>query len=303
LQSFDVEKYLKLILDKKVKITTLEDNSYPELLKEISDPPPVLYMKGEIPKNDRVIAVVGTRKITNYGKEATEVLVRDLVAAGFTIVSGLARGVDSHSHRVTIGNEGKTIAVLGGGVDKIYPQENEALAAEIASGNGAVISEFPLGMGSVPGNFPARNRIISGLSLGVLVTEAGEDSGSLITAGCAGEQGREVFAVPGPMYSKLAKGPAALIKQGAKLVMNVEDILEELNLEPVPPTSGLKPEIKGDTEIERAIMNLMRDGPAHIDEITRSAKLSASKVGSVLSLMEIKGLVKSLGSGNYSLNR
>jgi DNA processing protein len=302
-KSFDTDKYLELIRDKKIQIVTIDDKNYPRLLKEISDPPPVLYIRGDIPKNNRVIAVVGTRKITNYGKEVTEVLVRDLVAASFTVVSGLARGVDSHSHRVTIGNRGKTIAVLGGGVDRIYPQENEALASEIAGGKGAVISEFPIGMGSVPGNFPARNRIISGLSLGVLVTEAGEDSGSLITAGCAGEQGREVFAVAGPMYSKLAKGPAALIKQGAKLVMNVEDILEELNLEPIPPTSGLKSEIKGDTGIEQAVLDLMKDGPVHIDEITRSAKLSASKAGSVLSLMEIKGLVKALGSGNYSLNR
>jgi len=221
-KSFDIDEYIKRISDLGVKVITIEDRQYPKLLKEIADPPPVLYVKGEIPRNERSIGVVGTRKMTSYGREVTEILVRDLVAAGFTIISGLARGVDSHSHRVTVGNRGKTIAVLGGGLDVIYPPENAALAEEIANGNGAVISEFPLGMAPVPGNFPARNRIISGLSLGILVTEAGEDSGSLITAGLAGEQGREVFAVPGPIYSTLAKGPAELIKQGAKLVMNVE---------------------------------------------------------------------------------
>jgi DNA processing protein len=301
-QSFDIERYFNKIKAEKVKIITIEDNNYPRLLKEISDPPPVLYVKGEIPTGERFLAVVGARKMTSYGRQVTEILARDLVASGFTIVSGLARGVDSYSHRVAVGNKGKTIAVLGGGLDKVYPQENAALANEIADGNGAVISEYPLGMSSVPGNFPARNRIISGLSLGVLVTEAGEESGSLITTGCAAEQGREVFAVPGPMYSKLAKGPAQLIKQGAKLVMNVEDVLEELQLE-----SGVKSqvssEVKADSPEEQAILEILRDGPVHVDEITRAAKLPAAKVGSILSLMEIKGLVKPLGSGNYSLSR
>ncbi|HEX7456209.1 MAG TPA: DNA-processing protein DprA [Candidatus Nanoarchaeia archaeon] len=307
-KSFDIESYFYKIGKLNIKVITLDDENYPKLLKEIPDAPPVLYVKGELPSGleselkPRTIAVVGARKMTSYGKEVTEILVRDLVAAGFIVVSGLARGVDSYSHRVTIGNGGKTIAVLGGGVDVIYPQENAALAAEIADGHGAVISEFPIGMQSIPGNFPARNRIISGLSLGVLVTEAGGESGSLITAGCAGEQGREVFAVAGPMYSKLAKGPAQLIKQGAKLVMNVEDILEELQLE-LGVKSQVSSEVKADSAEEQIILDLIIDGPVHIDEITRVSKLPASKVGSILSLMEIKGLVKSLGSGSYFLNR
>jgi DNA processing protein len=300
-QSFDIETYLNKIKEKSIKIIPIEDNNYPRLLKEISDPPPVLYVKGQIPTGERFLAVVGARKMTSYGRQVTEILARDLVASGFTIVSGLARGVDSYSHRVTVGNKGKTVAVLGGGLDKVYPQENVALANEIAEGSGAVISEYPLGMGSVPGNFPARNRIISGLSLGVLVTEAGEESGSLITTGCAAEQGREVFAVPGPMYSKLAKGPAQLIKQGAKLVMNVEDILEELQLEP-NVSHQISSEVKADSPEEQVILEVLRDGPVHVDEITRAAKFPAAKVGSILSLMEIKGQVKSLGSGNYSLN-
>jgi DNA processing protein len=302
-KSFDVEGYFSKISKQGIGLVTIGDESYPKLLKEIADPPPVLYVRGEVKdlSNERNIAVVGTRKMTAYGREVTEVLVRDLVAAGFTIVSGLARGVDSYAHRVTVGNSGKTIAVLGGGIDVIYPPENAALAAEIADGHGAVISEFPLGMDAVPGNFPARNRIISGLSLGVLVTEAAGDSGSLITAGLAGEQGREVFAVPGPIYSNLAQGPAELIKQGAKLVMNVNDILEELNVMVQGAGDRGQEEVKGDTEEEQKIIDLLRGGSVHVDEITRAAKLPAAKAGSLLSLMEIKGKIKSLGSGAYSL--
>lgn len=300
-KTFNAKKYFSEISDKNIKIITIGDKSYPKILKEIPDPPPVLYVKGEIPKGERTIGVVGTRKMTGYGREVTEVLVRDLVNAGFTIISGLARGVDSFAHRVTVGNKGKTIAVLGGGIDRIYPSENARLAGEIANGFGAVISEFPLGMQPIPGNFPARNRIISGLSLGLLVTEAGEDSGSLITAGLAAEQGREVFAVPGPIYSKFSRGPSSLIKQGAKLVTNVDDVLEELNLESRISNEKFN-EIKAESKEEEVILDLMKSGPVHVDEIARSSKLEAAKVGSLLSLMEIKGKIKSLGGGNYFLN-
>lgn len=299
---FDISSYIHRLGKLNISVITVNDKNYPKLLKEIVGAPPLLYVKGQLPTQKRILAVVGARKITNYGKEVTEILVKDLVNAGFTIVSGLARGVDSHSHRVTIGNSGQTIAVLGGGLDRIYPSENKSLADKIAHGHGAVISEFPIGMDSVPGNFPARNRIISGLSLGVLVTEAGAESGSLITAGLAGEQGREVFAVPGPMYSKLAHGPAQLIKAGAKLVMNVEDILEELQLESIIKNQ-VSSEVKADSEDEQRILDQMNDGPVHIDKIGRESKLSAAKVGSILSIMEIKGKIKSLGSGSYSLNR
>ena len=301
-KSFDIAKHLDKIGKLNIKVITLNDHNYPRLLREISDAPPVLYIKGELPQEEkRIIGVVGTRKMTNYGQQVTEILVRDLVAAGFVIVSGLARGVDSYAHRVTVGNNGKTIAVLGGAVDKIYPPENARLADEIANGFGAVISEFPLGMQPVPGNFPARNRIISGLSLGLLVTEAGDYSGSLITASLAAEQNREVFAVPGPIYSKFSAGPAQLIKQGAKLVTNVNDILEELNLDVRSRMLDVG-EIKAESKEEEIILKQMQDGPAHVDEIARSSKFPASKVGSILSLMELKGKVKSLGRGTYSLN-
>jgi len=301
-QSFNVDKYLEKIEKSKINVVTIDEENYPKRLKEIDQAPPVLYVKGALPINEKALAVVGTRKITGYGRQATEILVRDLVAAGFTIVSGLAFGVDSHAHRVTVGNGGETIAVLGGGVDVVYPRENEALAREIEEGFGAVISEFPLGMQSVPGNFPARNRIISGLSLGVLVTEAGEDSGSLITADFAAEQGREVFAVPGPIFSSLSKGPSQLIKQGAKLVTNVEDILEELNLDSTLPGVE-RAAFKADSKEEQAILDLLKGGPVHVDELARASKLPAAKVGSLLSLMELKGQIKNLGQNKYSSTR
>jgi DNA processing protein len=300
-KAFDPENYLEKILSKNIQITISGDKNYPKLLKEIFDPPPVLYIKGELPKSEKTIGVVGTRKITVYGKQVTESLVRGLVNNGFVIVSGLARGVDSFAHKVTVENGGKTIAVLGGGLDLIYPPENVPLANKIVETGGAVLSEFPLGMNPVPGNFPARNRIISGLSLGILVTEAGEDSGSLITAGQALEQGREVFAVPGPIYSKLSVGPARLIKDGAKLVTSVEDILEELNLDVKFKTADIR-DIQGETQEEQVIIDLLKEGPVHVDELARKSRISSAVLGSILSMMEIRGKIKALSSGIYSLN-
>jgi len=299
-KSFDVEGYFNSIIKQEIKVLTILDKNYPQNLKEIIDAPPIFYYKGEIKEEDKLaMAVVGTRKMTSYGREVTEILVKDLVAAGFTIVSGLARGVDATAHKAALEAGGRTIAVLGGGLNMIYPSENEKLAIEISQGRGAVVSEFAPDSPSVPGNFPVRNRIISGLSLGILVTEAAADSGSLITAGHAGEQGREVFAVPGPIYSKLTKGPAELIKQGAKLVLSVSDILEELNLE--SRARYHISEIKADNREEQIILDILKDGPLHLDEITRASKLATASVGSLLSLLEIKGIIKSLGSGSYSL--
>src|SRR3990167_722521 len=198
----DPKIYLETVYERGIKVVSLPDRDYPANLRQISDAPPVLYYKGSLlPQDDLAIAVVGARYATVYGRQVTEGLVLELVNAGLTIISGLARGIDSIAHRAAIDAGGRTIAVLGSGVDLIYPPENKALAEEVVE-NGAIVSEFPLGFPSVPANFPARNLIISGLSLGVLVTEAAVDSGSLITAGQAAEQGREVFAVPGPVNSK-----------------------------------------------------------------------------------------------------
>ena len=224
----DPKIYLDAVYEKGIKVLSVVDRDYPANFRQISDAPPVLYYKGSlIPEDDLAVAVVGARFATAYGRQVTEKLVMDLTLAGLTIVSGLARGVDSIAHRAAMDAGGRTIAVLGSGVDLIYPPENKLLAEKIIQ-NGALVSEFPLGFPSVPSNFPARNRIISGLSQGVLVIEGRRQSGALISARYALDQGREVFAVPGPINSPTSEGTAYLIKQGATVVSGVTDILEEL---------------------------------------------------------------------------
>ena len=213
---------------------TIKDSNYPKLLREISSPPPVLYVNTSRPLEELfknpAIAVVGTREITYYGRTVTQEITRDLVKRGIMIVSGLARGVDICAHTTALESNGLTIAVLGSGLDCVYPAEHQRIA-KIISENGAVISEFPLGTRPNSPNFPRRNRIISGLSLGVVVTQAAERSGTMITASFAADQGREVFAVPGPITSPYSRGTAVLINKGAKLVTNVNDILEELPIQ------------------------------------------------------------------------
>lgn len=300
-KKLDPEKYLASIQKSGISWLTIFDENYPKLLKEIYDPPMVLYFKGEILKKDeKAVAVVGTRKMTSYGKLVTEKLTKGLVEVGITIVSGLARGVDSQAHKTALSlSEGRTLAVLGGGLDYIFPPENTALAKEITAGRGAVISEFPPDAPSLPGNFPARNRIISGLSLAVLVTEAAEDSGSLITARLALEQGRDVFAVPGPITSDLSKGTSLLIQQGARLVSEAQEILEELGIDKVQSLSRAQSKDTKLTEIEQKILNFLENENKHIDEICQDLRLSASLVSATLVKMEIFGLVKNLGGGNY----
>lgn len=299
-KSLDPEKYLESIKKSGISWVTIFDEKYPKLLKEIYDPPTVLYYKGEIlPQDGKAIAVVGTRKVTGYGRLVTEKLTKELVEFGLTIVSGLARGVDTEAHKTAILSNGRTLAVLGGGLKNIFPPENTDLARKIISGYGAVISEFPPDHPSLPGNFPARNRVISGLSKGVLVTEAAEDSGSLITARCALDQGREVFAVPGPITSELSKGPSFLIKQGAKLITEAGEILEELGIDKYQ-VSSIK--YKGEdklTDIEKKILGYLENESKHVDEICRTLNLSAAQVSASLIKMEIQGIVKNLGGGNY----
>ncbi|MDP3998130.1 MAG: DNA-processing protein DprA [bacterium] len=294
--------YSNSLKEKAIGVLTLFDEGYPELLKQISSAPPVLYFKGEIKKEDNLaLAVVGTRKITVYGRAVTELLVSQLVGAGLTIVSGMARGVDTAAHQAALSAGGRTIAILGSGIDVIYPPENKGLYEAIAK-NGAVVSEFPVGYPALPQNFPARNRIISGFSLGVLVTEAAQDSGSLITASDAAEQGREVFAVPGPITSPMSAGTSELIQKGAKLVHSVQDILDELNLKQ-RSAQLLAREIVAENPEEEKIIATLRNGPSHIDEIIKQTKLETATVGSLLGLMEIKGKVKNLGGGEYGLMR
>ena len=302
-KTLDPEKYLEEIEKNGIKWKTIFDEDYPKLLKQIYDPPVIFYYKGEIlPKDEKALAVVGTRKITGYGKLVTEKFTTDLVNFGFTIISGLARGVDSVAHWAAVNGGGRTLAILGGGINKIFPPENENLAKIIADGHGAVLSEFPPDYPSVPGNFPARNRIISGLSLGVLVTEAAQDSGSLITARLGLEQGREVFAVPGPVTSDLSRGPADLIKEGARLVFEPGEILEEMGMDRV--ISDKKKVISKIelSEEEKKIMEILQNENKHLDELGRELGISAAKISAYLLKMEISGLVRNLGGGVYCAN-
>jgi len=317
LQEFIQERYMKKFIDfrssfpfdgyqnelqrKNVWFVTLQDKEYPQLLKKIIKPPFVLYAKGNKEilnqvQNDSFLAVVGTRKITEYGREVTELFTRDLVQNGITIVSGLALGVDALAHKTTLENNGYTIAVLGCGVDCCTPEENQFLYNEILKKGGAIVSEFPLNHPPTQGSFPARNRIIAGLSDGVLVTEGAEDSGSLITADYAFKFNRPVFAVPGPVTSGMSKGPFRLIQRGAKLVTSAKDIAEELksqvlNVKTTTQSSNLK-EPRAGTREERKILEMLENEALHFDTIARETGFSSSKLGSLLTLMEMKGMIK-----------
>lgn len=299
-KSLDPQKYFEQIQNSGIKILNIFDEDYPQSLKDIYDPPVILYYKGNIlPKDTKAFGVVGTRKITSYGKIVTEKLTSELISFGFTIVSGLARGVDTTAHKTALESKGRTLAVLGGGVNRIFPPENTRLALKIIDGKGAILSEYPPDYPSLSGNFPSRNRIISGLSKAVLVTEAAEDSGSLITARLALDQGRDVFAVPGPITSSLSEGTASLIKEGAKLTSRIEDILDELGI-----NQNQKSNIKDQkglnfTKEEKQILQCLENEQKHIDEICRELKISTSQLSALLIKMEILGAVKNLGGGIY----
>ncbi|MEK7627424.1 MAG: DNA-processing protein DprA [Patescibacteria group bacterium] len=296
------EKEFEKLEKENIMIITINDKEYPKLLKEIYTPPPMLYIKGLFNENDICIGVVGTRRMTLYGKEVAIDISAGLAVAGVTIVSGLAKGIDSVAHKTALENNARTIAVLGSSLDKnsIYPPQNKNLAEKICQ-NGAIISEYPIGMPALPQNFPQRNRIISGLSLGVLIVEAKEKSGALITANNAIEQNREVFAVPGPITSLNSVGPNNLIKTGAKAVTCANDILEELNLEKIAEHKEIK-KIIPDSEEEAIILKLLSKEPTHIDRLVEKSNINASKINSTLIVMEMKGMVRNLGRMNYIIN-
>jgi len=274
-----------------VRIITFSDPNYPTLLRHIHDPPPVLYVCGRLNPDSLNIAIVGSRNATSYGHTVTERLSGGLARRGFTVVSGMARGIDAAAHIGALAAGGKTIAVLGCGLGTVYPAENKSLFHRIAE-SGAVISEFPFLTPPEAHNFPVRNRIISGLAVGTVIVEATHRSGSLITARLAAEQGREVFAVPGSITSFKSMGTHGLIKQGAKLVEHVDDIVQELNIaQPLPsmdtrekPTISLTPE-------EKKIIDELSPYPVHIDKLVRHLSLSAAQVSSLLLQLELKGLV------------
>jgi DNA processing protein len=299
-----------------VAIITCQDPLYPKNLLNIYDYPPFLYMKGSLCPEEIGVAIVGSRLASTYGKYVTEKLSRELALKGITIVSGLARGIDSAAHRGALAGKGRTIAVLGSGLDIVYPPENEALAADIAA-QGALVTEYPFGTPPNAPNFPARNRLISGISLGVVVVEAGEKSGSLITARIAAEQGRSVFAVPGAIESAGSRGTNRLIKQGAKLIENMEDILEEilpqagLSLaaperpslfsapEAVPEDTNTMPEphssdVGGLGATESKLLSFITQKPVDVDTLIARSGLTAHEVQSGLLVLALSGIIRQL---------
>ncbi len=278
---------------------TWHDEGYPPRLKEIYDKPSVLYVKGSIlPEDERALAVVGTRRPTAYGREVARQITSDLAKNGITIVSGLAKGVDGVVHRAALESGARTIAVLGSGLDVMYPREHADLAKQIAD-SGAVVSEFPLGVRPDAQNFPRRNRIISGMSLGTLVAEAPESSGALLTARHALEQDREVFCIPGSILSPVSRGGNRLIRDSAaKLVTCADDIIEELNLSTIEYQIELAAFFPED-EAQAAVLKYVTFDPVHIDEIIRNSSLASSTVSGALTMMELRGLIRQVGGMNY----
>jgi len=284
-------------LDKlHVHVLTIEDEQYPILLKEISDPPAILYIAGDVSLlSHSCLAVVGTRLMSAYGTQVIEYIIPGLVRAGLVIVSGLALGVDAYAHKVTLQQKGKTVAVLGSGLDVLYPVQNKKLGEEILTSGGAVISEMPLGASPTSYSFPVRNRIISGLSRGTLVIEAKESSGSLITAHCALDQNRDVFAVPGNIFAANTGGTHNLIKAGeAKLVTTAEDILWELGFVIEDEDRDVE-NIILDNEHEKKIYGLLSKEPLFVDSIIQESGLPSSDVTAILTILEMKGYVKNMG--------
>lgn len=296
--------HLNSLTSSGIDIITFNDNRYPEYLKNIPDPPVVIYACGTLVKDEPCIAIVGSRRASPYGLSMVEKLAFELARAGLCITSGMARGIDSKAHSGALSAGGRTIAVFGCGLDKIYPEENRELAKRIRS-NGAVISEFVPGTPPLPINFPFRNRIISGISQGVLVIEANERSGSLITAYYALEQGREVFAMPGNINSNTSKGTNRLIREGAKIVTDVGDILDELKIIHGPGNTihNAKAPLQTDsfTQNEKTIARKLVDGPAHIDAIASDCGLSVQTAGSILVMLELSGFVEQLPGKYYRL--
>jgi len=302
-ENIDIYKEWQKIEKQKIDFIISSDDKYPNLLKEISYSPSSLYIKGKISEESPCIAIVGTRKISTYGKLVTEKLVQELTRYNFIIVSGLAYGVDTIAHKTALKNQGKTIAVLGSGLNNIYPYSNTRLSQEIAK-HGAIITEYPLEATALRHYFPWRNRIISGLSLATLVIEAPEKSGALITAQFALEQNREVFAIPGSIFNKNSIGTNNLIKQGAKSVSQIEDILEELNIQYTLPITKDSPVLKFDNEQEKKIYQLLsKENSLAIDKIIEISNLSPKEALTILTTLELKEFIKNTDGGNYIKNK
>lgn len=294
----DLGLELERIYEQGFTLLTIKDQNYPARLREIGLPPPLLYLKGALGDNDRLAAaIVGTRRATQYGKSVAREIAYVLAGCGVTIVSGLARGIDGIAHQAAIDAGGRTIAVLGSGLDKIYPPEHRGLADKIEA-QGSVISDYPLGTKPEGRNFPPRNRIISGLSLAVIVIEAGETSGALITADFSADQGRDVFAVPGDIYKPSSKGTNRLIQAGAHPLVKPEEVLEVLNLDLVSSQDDVAEQLPED-EIEQKVFQAISKQPIHVDELQARCSLPVSTVNAALAMLELKGRVKQVGGMNF----
>jgi len=299
-----LDKALEILECEEIKTIALTSDQYPQKLREIFDPPFLLYYKGDLlAENDKfTIAVVGSRKFTNYGRQAAEKITRELAQNNIVVASGLALGIDTIAHQTALAAKGRTIAVLGTGIDRtsIYPANNALLAEKIWQNGGLLLSEFPPKTPPLKHHFPLRNRIVSGLSLGVLVIEASEKSGALITARAALDQNREVFAVPGNMFSAVSMGTNNLIKQGAKPITSAAEILESFSLNQIANIIENR-KVLPKTPEEQQICAFLSHEPLHINDIVRNSKLDIAKINSILTIMEMKGLVKNVGAMQYVL--
>ena len=299
-RKIDLPQEMDAVARAGASLVTLEDETYPTLLRQLADRPTMLYVRGHLQaEDDKRLAVVGTRKASKYGWDAANQLAAEIARQGITIVSGLAQGIDAAAHRGALNAGGRTIAVIGTGIDITYPRENTDLAEEIAD-SGAIVSELPLGAKPLAKNFPQRNRLISGMSLGLLVVEAAAKSGALNTVSHALDQGREVFAVPHNIFSLSGRGCNQLIQDGAKLVADVDDILEELDLSHIKAQTRITTErLQPANDTEDAIFEQLSADPIHVDIIVRQTNLPTATVTSTLTMLELKGLAESAGPMQY----
>jgi DNA processing protein len=296
--SMNLEDYYQNIQSKGIRVVISDEDNYPNRLKEIDQPPPVIYVRGEVIDDDFwSVAIVGTRRVTAYGRQVTDELATYLAQNGITIVSGMARGVDAIAHQAAIRAGGRTIAVMGCGVDRIYPPEHRNLSDQIIN-HGALVSDYAPGTPPDSSNFPPRNRIISGLSMAVVVIEAAETSGALITASFAGDQGRDVFAIPGNIFAPQSKGTNRLIQQGAIPLLSGRDLLDNLNLTRVNEQRIIRHALPID-ETEANVLNVLGREPIHVDEIRSQTGLPIESVSAALVMMELKGMVQQVGGMNY----
>jgi len=297
-KNINLDEYMARVDKNNIQVLTWEDANYPVHLKEIDQPPPVLYMRGELTAEDAwAVAIVGTRSISAYGRQVTEELATVLAQNGVTVVSGLARGVDAVAHQAALKAGGRTLAVLGSGVDNIYPPEHRQMAEKLSL-HGAILSDYAPGTPPDSANFPPRNRIISGLSMAVVVVEAGDISGALITAEFAVDQGRDVFAVPGTVYAPQSRGTNRLISNGARILLQSSDVLKSLDLTRNVERREIRRVLPADAT-EASLLNFLGAEPIHIDEIRARLGLPIEKISAALTMMELKGMIRQMGGMNY----